>query len=118
MSPINKIDLGSVQVHKQALAETVAIAVSEIEGVMLLPKSPLDQAKELFGCKTFPGIDVKVAENEQVTINVKVNIRYGLNITEMARYVQTTVKAIIDKTMDVQIKDINVNVQGVERSRQ
>ena len=118
MSPVNKIDFGSVQVHKQAIAEIVAHAISEIDGVALIPKNPVYQFLEMVGYKTFPGIHVKVSEDEQISIEVKVCVRYGLNISDMARYVQSTIKSVIDKTIDINLKDINVNIQGVERGVQ
>ena len=115
MKQSDKIDFGSVQVHKHALAEIVAFAVSEIDGVSLVPKNPFFQCLDLVGYKNFPGIIVHVSDNEEVSLEVKVCIRYGLNIPEMARYVQTTIKSVVEKTANIHLKDIHVNIQGIER---
>ena len=115
MKYASKIDLGSVQVHKHALAEIASYALSEIDGVSLIPKNPLDYLLELTGYKGFPGIVVKVYSSDDVSMEVKVRIRYGLNIPDMSRYIQSTVRSAIEKTTNIHLKDINVNIQGIER---
>ena len=116
MRQSNKIDFGSVKVHKEALAELVAHAIDEIDGVSLVPKNILQQCLDLVGVRTFPGIAVDVGEGEEdVSIEVRLRIRYGLNIPEMAQYVQTTVKTVIQKTVNLHLKEISVDIQGIER---
>jgi uncharacterized alkaline shock family protein YloU len=110
-----KIDLGSVQVHKKVLAEIVAAALHEVSGVKLIEKNISNVLVELFGKKDFPGIDVKVDDHHEVTLEIKVLVQYGINIPDVARLVQETVKSAVDKTLDVHLKDIHVNVQGIVR---
>ncbi len=110
-----KIDLGSVQVHKKVFAEIIASAMDEIEGVSLIPKNFGDRVAEIVKRRNFPGINIKVDEGEEVTLEVQVLVRYGMNIHDAARQVQRTIKSAIDKTLDIKIKDINVNVQGIEK---
>ena len=110
-----KIDLGSVQVHKKVFAEIIASAMDEVDGVSLIEKNIGNKLGEMLGRKDFPGIDVKVDEGDEVTLEVQVVVRYGMNIPDAARQAQRTIKAAIDKTLDINLKDINVNVQGIER---
>jgi uncharacterized alkaline shock family protein YloU len=110
-----KIDLGSVQVHKKVFAEIISSAMDEIEGVTLIPRNFGDMLIEMTGRKKFPGINIKVEEGEEVTLEVQVLVRYGMNIHDAARQVQRTVKSAIDKTLDIKLKYINVNVQGIEK---
>ena len=63
----------------------------------------------------FPGIDIKVDDNQEVTLDLRVVINYGMNIPDAARQVQATIKSAVDKTLNINLKDINVNVQGIER---
>lgn len=118
MKKNDKIDLGSVQVHQKVLAEIISSAVAGMDGVRLIQKHLGNRLFEMFGQKDFPGIDVKVDESHEVTITVSVLVRYGLNIPDAARQVQETIRAAIDKTLDITLKDINVNVQGIERGAQ
>ncbi len=110
-----KIDLGSVQVDKKVFAEIISSALDEVDGVRLVEKKFGNKLFEMFGKDDFPGIDIKVDDNQEVTLGLRVVINYGMNIPDAARQVQATVKSAVDKTMDVSLKDINVNVQGIER---
>ncbi|MCA9405758.1 MAG: Asp23/Gls24 family envelope stress response protein [Candidatus Omnitrophica bacterium] len=110
-----KLDLGAVQVHKKVIEEVVATAISEIDGVSL-PKADFStKVMKLFGQKSFPGINVKVDEKGQASLEVKVYVRYGMNIPNTGVKIQDALKQAIEKTVDIQLKDIDVNVQGVER---
>ncbi len=110
-----KIDLGSVQVHKKVFAEIISSAMDEVEGVSLIQKNLGNKVGEMFGRKDFPGIEIKVEDGDEVTLEVQILVRYGMNIPDAARQVQRTIKSAIDKTLDINLKDINVNVQGIER---
>lgn len=110
-----KIDLGSVQVDKKVFAEIIASAMNDVDGVHLIDKNLGNKFFEMFGQKDFPGIEIKVDENHEVTLGLKVTVLYGMNIPDAARQIQDTVRTAIDKTLDINLKDINVNVQGIER---
>jgi len=110
-----KIDLGSVQVHKKVFAEIISSAMDEVEGVSLIQKNLGNKLVEIFGKKRFPGIEIKVEEGDEVTLDLQGLVRYGMNIPDAARQVQRMIKAAIDKTLDINLKDINVNVHGIER---
>ncbi len=115
MKDNEKIDLGSVQVHKKVFAEIIASALKEVSGVKLIDKNLGNRLFEMFGKKDFPGIDVKVNDNHDVSLELRILVQYGINIPDVARQVQETVKSAIDKTLDVNLKDIHVNVQGIAR---
>ncbi len=110
-----QIDLGSVQVHQKVFAEIIASAMDEINGVSLIQKSLGNKLGEVLGKKDFPGIGIKVEGGHEVTLELQVLVRYGMNIPDAARQVQRTIKSAVDKALDIQLKDINVNVQGIER---
>ena len=117
MNTKNKVDLGTVQVDKKVIAEIISSVISDVNGVCLIQKNIGNRFFEVFGQKDFPGITVKVDENSDVTLELKVLVQYGMNIPDAARQVQEAVKAAIDKTLDVNVKDINVNVQGIARGK-
>ena len=117
MIPQNKIDLGSIQIHKKVIADIAAAALGEIDGVYLAPKNFANQMLELFVIRNFPGIIVAVDKNNQVTIEMKVFVRYGLNIPDIARQVQDVVRLAVERATDVHLREVNVNVQGIERGK-
>ncbi|HBR14681.1 MAG TPA: hypothetical protein DD723_03935 [Candidatus Omnitrophica bacterium] len=113
----DSLDFGSVQVHKKVLADIVSSAINDIEGVSLITKTLSDYFGELLGRQNIPGVEVVIDENHEVTIDVKVIVRYGLNIPDMARQIQETIKAVIAKTVDIHLKSVNINIQGIERGQ-
>ncbi len=115
MTHIQKLDLGSVQIHKKALAEIVSVAVSEVAGARLISKNLKQQVFEIFGYGEIPGVDVTIDPQHHTSFEVKVIISYGLNIPDMARQIQTAIRAAMERSVDIIIKDINVNIHGIER---
>ena len=115
IDPIRGVDLGSIQVHKKAIADIASSAMAEIDGVKLPAPDIFSKAKEIFGYRTIPGIIVTVDKNNQVSVELRVVIRYGINISDIARQIQETVRSAVERTIDISLKDINVNVQGIEK---
>ena len=113
----NKVDCGSIQIHKKVIGEIAAAALGEIDGVKLPPKDLLNQFLEVLGQKNCPGINVTVDKDDQVTIELKVTIRYGINIPDIARQIQDVVRLAVEKTTDIHLREVNVNVQGIERGK-
>ena len=111
----NELDFGAIKIHKKAIAEIILTSVKEIDGVSLLKQDFLGTLIELGGGRRYPGITVSIDKSNQVSIEIKVKIRYGLNIQEIARQVQDMVRSAIEKTVEIDIKDIHVVVYGIER---
>ena len=38
-----------------------------------------------------------------------------MNIPDIGRHVQDVVRSMVQKTVDIGLKEINVNIQGIER---
>ena len=117
MKQEKSIDFGSVRIHKKAIAEIARAALNDIEGASLMEKDAIGTIKQWLRQEDVLGITVFVDENQDVSIDMNVQVRYGLNIPDVAREVQDAVKAAIRKTVDISIKDINVNIQGIERGQ-
>lgn len=114
----NRVDLGSIQIHKKAIADLTFSALSEIEGVSLIPKDAVSKFLEYLGEKKYSGIVVTIDKNSQVSIEVKVCVRYGINIQDIARQIQDAVRTAVERTVDITLKEISVNVHGIERGKQ
>ncbi len=117
MRDLSRVDLGSIQVHKKAIADIAVSALSELDGVSLMPADLPTQFMEFFGQKSYPGIIVTVDKNNQVTLELRLRIRYGISVADIARQIQETVRSAIERTVDINLKDINVNIQGIERGK-
>lgn len=115
MRRVHQLNIGSVHVHKNAMADIISSAVEAIEGVRLIPKNFTDDLLEIFGQRRFPGIEIHIDENNEVTLDLKIYARYGLNISDVASQIQDVVRSVLDRTVDINLKEINVSIQGIER---
>jgi len=116
MKEVAKLDLGSVKVHKRVLAEIVQSALSDVKGVRLVPREGLFSWGGIFAPADFSGVGVLADKNNQVTVEVRILIEYGLSIPDTARQIQDCVRAALKKTAAIEIKDVHVNIQGIFRS--
>lgn len=116
MTQEKSIELGSIQVHRKVIEEIIDTSIRAMEGVSFVGETLGGKFLGLLGKKSYPGIDIKMIGEGQMSVEVKVLVRYGLNIPETARQIQDVVKMSLDKTIDIELKNINVNIQGVERS--
>jgi len=62
------------------------------------------------------GVDVAEVEGG-LAIDVYVIIQYGIRITEVAHNLQEAVKFAVERSVNVPVLEVNVNVQGVREER-
>ncbi len=109
------IDLGTVQMHKKVIGDIAAAALKEIPGVRLACFGAVSGFFELLGYKNFPAVTVSVDKEGQVLVKIRVTVEYGLNIPTVATRVQDVVRAAVERAVDIDLREINVNIQSVER---
>ncbi len=110
-----RLDFGTVQIHKKAIAEIAMSALDDMEGVRLADPTFPEKFLAMVQDRAHSSIDVFVDDNNEVSLELRVFVRYGLHIPDVARQVQDGVRAAICKTVDIILKDVNVNIQGIER---
>ncbi len=115
MREINKVDLGTVQIHKKVIADIASSALSEIDGVKLIAPDIKNQLFEFFGYSFHPGILVSIDRAGQVSLEARILVRYGLSIPDIARLAQDVVRSAVEKIADIHLKDVHVNVQGIQK---
>ena len=86
-----------------------------MKSVSLAKGSGLSSLLTVFTEYKYPSISIKVQENDEVSIDIKISVEYGQNLPAAARQVQDVVKASLEKATDIVIKDVNVHVYGIER---
>jgi uncharacterized alkaline shock family protein YloU len=115
MRPDTKVNLGVIQVHKSVIADICAVAIHEIEGITLAKNETVDGFLGLLGIKSNSAVDVVVDERNQVSVVIKVNIRYGLNLSDASRHIQDVVMTAVEKMADINLRDVDVSIRGIER---
>ena len=111
----SKTDLGTVRVHKNVIASIASLAALEIEGVKRVGGDLKSGIMQMLGTKTLFAIKVDINKSEEVFVSIPLVIKYGFNIPEVADKVQESVRSGLEKMTNLSIKEININVQGIER---
>lgn len=110
-----RVNLGIVQVHKRVIADICSAAVLEVEGVSLARHVALEGFLCFWGIRYNSSVDVMLDVNGQVSVIIKVMVRYGMNLTDVSRRVQDAVMTAVEKMADINPKDVDVSIQGIER---
>jgi len=113
----SRTDYGIIRIHDNVIASVAAIAATEIEGVKSVGKDFKTGILELIDRKNSSSIKVEKDKNGDITLQIPLIIKYGVNIPEIANKVQENVRQALEKMTNLSIKDINVNVQGIERGQ-
>lgn len=108
-------ELGVLRIHKNVISSISSIAATEIEGVKRVGRDLKNGLFEAITQKYFSTIKVDISKNEEVKVEIPLIIKYGYNIPDIAGRVQENVRQALEKMSSLCIKDINVNVQGIER---
>lgn len=111
-------DLGIVRIHKSAISSISSIAAMEIEGVKGVARNLKSGLLEIIGRKYFSAIKVDISKNDEVRVDVPLIIKYGYNIPDVAGRVQENVRQALEKMSNLSVKDININVRGIEKGEQ
>jgi len=109
-------DLGAVKIHKNVVSSIARAAALETDGVKAIGIDLKNRALEILINKKLSGsVKVEFDRNEEVKIDIPLIIKYGYNIPAVAAKAQENIRLALEKMTNLSIKDINVNVQGIER---
>lgn len=100
------IDNGNVKISNEVISSIVSIAVEEMEGFSLANESFVEK---LFS-KNESVIKVTITEDEEVSVTVKVCVKYGLIINKEAEKLQKSIEENLEIMTSLKIKEINIDV--------
>ncbi|SHE60537.1 Uncharacterized conserved protein YloU, alkaline shock protein (Asp23) family [Seinonella peptonophila] len=108
-------DLGQVEVTTEVISTIAGVAAMDCYGLVgMASRSQLkDGITELLRRENFSkGIEVKVDEGD-VQVDLYIIVGYGTKISEVASNVQSKVKYTLEQMTGLNVKEINIFVQGV-----
>lgn len=110
-------ELGDVRIHDGVIATLTRRAALGVAGVSRLSGSALvDNLAEIVGSRRMQSraITITVDENNQVTIEIKLNIKFGHTIPEVAEAVQKAVISDVEKVTGMTVTTVHVLVQDID----
>lgn len=111
----SRSDLGVIKIHKKVIASIASLASMEIEGIKRVGGDVKTNIYELFGKQSLAGIKVDIDKNGEVRLEIPLIVKYGFNLPETANKVQENVHRTLEKMTNLSIKDININIQSIEK---
>lgn len=101
---------GEIKVSNEVISVISGMALNDIEGVYSIAedKETGNYSKKLLTKGII--IDYK---DESVNVTVKIIVKYGFDVNEVARNVQLKVKDALENMIGFKVKDIAVVVSGV-----
>lgn len=111
----SRTDLGTIKIHKNVIASIAGVAATEIEGVKRVGGDLKSGLMELIGKKSLACIGVEFDKSGDVKLEIPLIIKYGFHIPDIASQVQENVRQALEKMTNLSVKDININIQGIER---
>ena len=108
-----KEKIGEVQIADEVVAIIAGLAATEVEGVDSMAGNITNELVGKLGMKNLSkGVKVDVTE-EQVSVDLSLNIRYGYNIPSVSEQVQEKVSTAIENMTGLTVLDVNVKIAGV-----
>lgn len=107
------IDQGSIKIADEVVGIITGLAATEIEGVAGMSGGLAGGLADMLGRKNLSkGVKVEV-KDETALVDVYVVINYGNSIPDVAWKIQDNVKQAIEGMTGLDVKAVNVHVQGV-----
>lgn len=117
---LDDTELGDIKIHESVLASLARRAAINVEGVSRLAGSSLvDNLAEIVGSRRMQSraVNITMGEDSSVTIELKVVLRFGCCIPEVASAIQKAVISEVEHTTGMNVTTVDVLVQEIEEER-
>ncbi|TCO78988.1 Asp23/Gls24 family envelope stress response protein [Marinisporobacter balticus] len=107
-------ELGNIFIDHEVLASIAGISAMECYGVVgMAKKSTASELSELLRRENLgKGVKIK-SENDKIVINLFIIVEFGTRISTVAQNIIDKVKYNIEMISGLQVKKVNINIQGV-----
>ena len=108
------VNIGEVKVADEVVAIIAGLAATEVEGVDSLGGNITSEIVSKLGMKNLSkGVKVEIVDSV-VSVDLTLNIEYGMNILETSKKVQEKVKAAIENMTGLEVADVNIHIASVD----
>ena len=105
--------IGDVQISDEVINSISGLAALEVEGVDSTVGSVANEIAGKLGVRNF-GKGVKsVIDNEEVTVELNIVIKYGYSARKTCEQIQDKVKQAVENMTELTVKAVNINIAGV-----
>ena len=104
---------GEVYIADEVVAIIAGLAATEVEGVASMAGNITNELVGKLGMKNLSkGVKVDISE-DQVSVDLSLNMKYGYSIPAVSEKVQEKVKTAIENMTGLSVMDVNIKIAGV-----
>lgn len=114
MGPNQEMNLGTINVSDEVVANIASIATLEVNGVAGLSKGMI--SKILPGSQA-KGVKAEVGQRE-AALDISIIVDYGVSIPDVAYQIQENVKRNVEAMTGLSVVEVNVYVVGAKEKEE
>ena len=104
----------NLNISEDVIGIIAGLAASEVEGIAGMTLGFVDGINQILGGnKKYSKGDKIELEGKKVTIDLYVNVKYGVRIPDIAWAAQNAVKSAVENMTGLDVVAVNINVQGI-----
>ena len=109
------LENGNVMISEDVICTIITECVAEIDGIGGLAVKPVSEFADLIGKNWGKGMKIQIEEDNSVSIDCNVLIKYGCSVIDIATNAQQAVSAAVEGAAGVKVNHVNINVCGIVR---
>lgn len=110
-----KVEIATnLNISEDVIGIIAGLAASEVEGIAGMTLGFVDGINQILGSnkKYSKGVKIEL-EGKKVTVDIFVNVKYGVRIPDVAWAAQSAVKNAVETMTGLEVVAVNINVQGI-----
>jgi len=110
-----KVEIATnLNISEDVIGIIAGLAASEVEGIAGMTLGFVDGINQILGSSKKYSRGVKIElDGKKVTVDIFVNVKYGVRIPDVAWAAQTAVKNAVETMTGLEVAAVNINVQGI-----
>lgn len=111
----NNVEIDTnLNISEDVIGIIAGLAASEVEGIAGMTLGFVDGINQILGSskKYSKGVKIEL-DGKKVTIDLYVNVKYGVRIPDIAWAAQNAVKSAVENMTGLDVIAVNINVQGI-----
>lgn len=105
--------IGEVQIADDVVAIIAGLAATEVEGVASMYGNITNELVAKLGMKNLAKGVKAVLENDEVTVDLALNVKFGYSIKEVSVKVQKKVKSAIENMTGLTVNLVNIRIANI-----
>ena len=104
----------NLNISEDVIGIIAGLAASEVEGIAGMTLGFVDGINQILGSskKYSKGVKIEL-DGKKVTVDLYVNVTYGVNIPDVAWAAQNAVKSAVENMTGLEVSAVIINVQGI-----